>query len=119
MNGVKKIFIKEIDNLNKINNFIDNLSKILKLNITWNKENIKEIELKKCFMRGLIRESNITGMLQKDLLKELNKNNYFQDFIFFQNFIPWFIFLEINLSPQNIYIMMKQKILKHILVGCL
>ena len=88
MKNIEKILFKESENLNNARNFVYDLAEILNLNISWSKEHIKEIELKKCFMRGVIRESFYIGIIQKYLVKELNKNNYFKDFNFFSKFYP-------------------------------
>ena len=56
-------------------NFVNNLAKLLNINVNWNKEQTRELELKKCYMRGVIRESRFMGLLQKHLITELKKIN--------------------------------------------
>ena len=103
MKKIEKILFKESEDLNNASNFVYDLAKILNLNVSWSKENIKEIELKKCFMRGVIRESVYVGVLQKYLVTELNKSDYFKDFNFFSKFYPM-VHLSGDVSESSKYL---------------
>jgi hypothetical protein len=88
MKKIEKILLQDPEALYETSNFINNLAKLLNLNVNWNKEQNREIELKKCFMRGVIRESRFVGLLQKHLITKLKKNDYFKNYNFFSKFYP-------------------------------
>lgn len=88
MKKIEKISLQDSKALYETSNFINNLAKLLNINVNWNKEQTRELELKKCYMRGIIRESRFVGLLQKHLITELKKNDYFKNFNFFSKFYP-------------------------------
>ena len=89
MNNLYEITIsKKSEILNEINNLFNDLCHYLNLETVWKKNSFKEIELKKCYIRGIIRESSIVGDLQEYIVKELKQRELFKNYNFFSKFYP-------------------------------
>ena len=82
------IIAKKSETLSKINNLLIELCSYLNLESTWKKNNFKEIELKKCYIRGIIRESSLVGDLQEHIITELKKKEPYKSYSFFSKFYP-------------------------------
>ena len=79
---------KKSETLSNINNLLIELCSYLNLETKWKKNNLKELELKKCYIRGIIRESNLIGDLQEHIITELKKKEAFKSYNFFSKFYP-------------------------------
>jgi len=82
------IITKKSEILSKINNLLIELCYYLNLDSIWKNNNFKEIELKKCYIRGIIRESNLVGALQEHIITELKQREPFKNYNFFSKFYP-------------------------------
>ena len=89
---MKKIYeLKITENfktLIEINNFFDDLTRYFDLNIKWEESESKKLELKKCYIRGVLRESYLMGDLHKYLISQLDKNLIFDSYNFFTKLYP-------------------------------
>ncbi len=70
-----KILIEELDL------YFQNLVKYFTLNESWNLNNFPELEIRKCYVRGLLRYNNLTNKINlkvQSLVKEKIDTNYFK-----------------------------------------
>ncbi len=103
MKNIYEIKIQEPELLNEIGTLISNLTEMLNLNGKWNHFEFKDIELKKCFIRGVIRESSFVGTLQKQVVLNLNKKILFKNYNFFSKFYPM-VHLPGDISESSKYL---------------
>lgn len=61
---------------NQVQKYFDKLKAIVKLPTYWSKENFIELELKKSFIRGLLRYSEKSNSLLSNILSAIKKENF-------------------------------------------
>tara|TARA_B100000959_G_C14979919_1_gene623052 strand:- start:1162 stop:2271 length:1110 start_codon:yes stop_codon:yes gene_type:complete len=96
--NILKKFSSETENIvNEIDDFLTKLTTQINLNIKWDDKNFSEIEIKKSFLRGVLREHHLTHRLTKCILHSLKDTNIKKDFKWITKFYPM-----IHLSNDNL-----------------
>ena len=89
MTKIHKIeIVNGVESLFEINKFLNDLIRYMDLDIKWKLINFKQLELKKCYIRGVLRESHLMGVLHEYLISDLCKNNTFNKYNFFTKPYP-------------------------------
>lgn len=79
--NVSKKYSEQIENsINKIDIFCKNTANQIKLNNNLDKKNFIDIEIKKSFLKGVLRYHKLTNELMKNLLYEFKKINFIKDY---------------------------------------
>ena len=104
---MKNIYKLEINNKDKIlldiKNLLDNLINNINLNCEWSENNLKDIELRKCFIRGVLRKSYLLDKLQKSIVFQIKELNQFKGFNFFTKFYPMIHLPYDKIESSNYY----------------
>ena len=78
--NISKKHSQQIENtINKIDVFFKNIASQIQLNNFWEKKNLIEIEVKKSFLRGILRHHKLTNELINILLNEFKNINFLKD----------------------------------------
>lgn len=96
--NILKIFSVETENVvNEIDNFLNQIITLVNLKNQWDDKNYLEIEIKKSFLRGILREHNLVKKLTKSILSSVKNTKVEKDFNWITNFYPM-----IHLSNDNL-----------------
>ncbi len=96
--NILKKFSSEIENIvSEIDVFLIQLSDKINLKIEWDSKNTLETEIKKSFLRGVLREHHLTHQLTKCIVASLKDISSKKDFKWITKFYPM-----IHLSYDNL-----------------